>query len=138
MKYSTNFIINNEKLTVTLNDRKWLLRQPTIEENLSGIDAYQLGYDHVIKDERLKSIAGNEDNLIIQARKRGLVSRSIYMLPLLLQDKNGEQLYNVYDKVSLNEFEQFCGNNPDVLEVWTLGFFDLMSMSDNDVKKKPQ
>ena len=134
--YISSFIISGEPLPIKQDEQSWLMRQPSPEEMLDGVSAFRLTYNKVMNDTQLIDRAENDEALKNEATYRGLISKTMYMLPLLIQDHEGEQLYNVLDSESLDEFEEFAKNNPDILVVWSEKYLEYMAMSDETVKKK--
>ena len=133
-KITTDFIINNRKLPIHLGDKSWLMRQPTIEERLDAQSAHEVAYNKFMENERLHDGLDKADPIILrQAAKRGLIAEVGYMLPILLQDKNGKDLFDVYDLVSMEEYDK---SEPADVEAWNNAYFEINFFTDDEVKKK--
>jgi hypothetical protein len=81
------------------------MRQPTPEEVADGDSAARLAREAVLADSRLRELARNEDAHRREADIRATAARVIYLLPLLLQDDDGQPAFNVHDAGSMADFE---------------------------------
>jgi len=132
---TSDFIINNRKLTIHgPDDQVWLMRQPTVDELMDAHSAYEIGYEKVIKNEWLGEFADKDDSLLVsQAVKRGRHSEAMYIMPFLIQDESGQDLFNMYDEKSRQDFQE---KEKSILILWNDAWVKIASLSDEDVKKK--
>ena len=135
MTLTSDFIINNRKLTIDgPNGEKWLMRQPTGDELEDAHSAYEMGYEKVIKNEWLAEIADEDDSLLVkQAVKRGRHSEALYIIAILIQDAEGQDLFNMYDKKSRESFQQ---DYREAMPLWVDAYYEIISLTVEDVKKK--
>lgn len=132
--YLTSFIVNASKVTFTTTDgRVWKMRQPAPEEAGDGDSAYRLAYNRIINDPRLKDLAGSEDALKKEAHIRGSAAEAVYMLPLLLENENGEKPFDVFNETSLKAFEELPA---EVVVEMSRVYWEFLQQAIAEAKKK--
>ncbi len=117
----------------TADGRKWHLRQPMPDEAADGDSAYRLMYNRVLKDKRLEMLAEDHDAHLREAGIRAAAAEVAYLLPVLLQDEDGQPAYNVLDDSSLAEFEALPG---DIVVEMTKVYWGPVQQAMADAKKK--
>jgi hypothetical protein len=138
MKHLSQFIITAGKVAFVAGGRKWLMRQPGPEEAADGDSAWRIAYGRVMKDRRLRELAGDDKpELEKEARIRAAAAESIYMLPLLLElpgdDDPARPAFDVFDPESLAEFEAL---GSEVISEMTHIYFGAIRGAIREAKKK--
>lgn len=138
MKHLSQFIITAGKVAFVAGGRKWLMRQPSPEEAADGDSAWRIAYSRVMKDARLRELAGDDkQELEKEARIRAAAAESVYMLPLLLQlpgdDGPSRPAFDVFDEESMAEFERL---GSEVISEMTHIYFGAIRGAIREAKKK--
>lgn len=141
MKHLSQFITTGAKYPFETPEsgdtpaRRWLMRQPLPDEAADGDSAYRIAYSRVMRDRRLKDLAGPyRDEAEKEARIRASAAEAIYMLPLLLEDpETGAPAFDVSSEQSMAEFEAL---DPAVVVEMARVYWETVKLAIDSAKKK--
>lgn len=133
MEHTADYIINAKPVQITKNEQIWYLRQPTSSEVLDAESAFRLTFERVVADKRLRDLAGGEDALKIVAIKRACAAEALYMLPVLILNREQKPIFNPSSPASLKEFEK---TDSETIALWVTEYFKLTRLGVDEIKKK--
>lgn len=99
-KYAARFVMDAERVAIKCKPG-WYMRQFTDDEDAEARSAARIGEDKIRNNPRFKRIGDVE----AEARRHGQAEYVRYILPLLLEDKEGNPIFDIHSEQSLKEFD---------------------------------